>query len=245
MFLTTDRLGRLTRSRFAAPVAVALAILVLTINEVGYYGLNRTTASRDDALDARVIVHQLRRRVVDAESAQRGFLLTEREAYKPDFDRNIRDLKASITQLDALATRNPAHREPLQRLARIALSKADELQATVRMAEAGDRVGALRTVLTDMGREQMIASAQLADRIAADDTSTFATAGVMRDRTMRWSRLGIAILVALCLAAVFIALRLARSRERLAVQRESERIEQRNALQTERDKLEQEVLNRT
>jgi len=245
MFLTTDRLGRLTRSRFAAPVAVALAILVLTINEVGYYGLNSTTTARDDALDARVIVDQLRRRVVDAESAQRGYLLTRRDGYRLDFDKNIRDLKTSIAQLDALTTRNPDRREVLQRLARVASDKAAELQATVQMAMAGDHAGALQLVLTDMGREQMNAIDQFADRIAADETSTFASAGVMRDRTMQWSRLGIAILVALCLAAVFVALRLARSRERLAVQREAERIEQRNVLQVERDKLEEEVLHRT
>jgi len=46
MFLTTDRLGRLTRSRFAAPVAVALAILVLTINEIGIQ-LDRASNARD------------------------------------------------------------------------------------------------------------------------------------------------------------------------------------------------------
>src|SRR5262252_4614100 len=116
MVLTTDRLGRLTRSRFAAPVAVALAILVLTINEIGYYSLNKTTDARDQALDARVIVDQLRRKVIDAESAQRGYLLTQRPNYKPDYEKTVRDLKASIAQIDALATRNPVQREPLQRL---------------------------------------------------------------------------------------------------------------------------------
>jgi signal transduction histidine kinase len=241
----TDRLGWLTRSRFAAPVAVALAILVLTINEVGYYSLNRTSTTRDDALNARIIVDQLRRRVVDAESAQRGFLLTRSEAYRPDYEKTLADVQASIAQLDALATRNPAQRDPLQRLARIAADKLAEVQATIHMADTGDREGAMRLVLTDLGRQQMAEIDQLADRIAADETSAFATAGVLRDRTMQWSRVGIAILVALCLSAVFIALRLARSRERLAAQRENERIEQRNMLQTERDKLEQEVLHRT
>jgi signal transduction histidine kinase len=245
MFLTTDRLGRLTRSRFAAPVAVALAILVLTINEIGYYSVNRATAARDHAADARVIVDQLRRRVIEAESAQRGYLLTQRESYKPDYEKALRELRISINQIDALATRSLTQRPALQRLSRIAQDKVAELEETVRMAETGNRAGALGLVLTDIGREQMQAIDQLADRIAADETSAFATAGVARDRTMHWSRLGIAILVALCLTAVFVALRLARSRERLAIQRESERIEQRNALQLERDKLEEEVSHRT
>ena len=245
MFLTTDRLGRLTRSRFVAPVAVALAILVLTINEIGYFSLNRTTAARDAALDGRVIVDHLRRKVMDAESAQRGYLLTERETYKPAYDRAMSDLRTAIAQVDALATKNPAQRESLQRLSALAGEKFAEMEDSVRLADAGDHAGALGLVLTDIGREQMVAIDQLADRLAADETSTFAAAGVLRDRTMQWSRLGIALLVALCLAAVFVALRLARAREKLAIQRESERIEQRNALQVERDKLEQEVEHRT
>ena len=245
MYLTTDHLGRLTRSRFAAPVAVALAILVLAINEIGYYSLDRTTTARDRALDARVIVDHLRRNVIDAESAQRGYLLTQRESYRTDYVKSMRDLKTAITQLDALATSNPGQRESLQRLARVTGEKAAELEETVRIADAGDRTGALALVLTDIGREQMATIDQLADRLAADETTAFSSAGVVRDRTMQWSRLGIAVLVALCLAAVFVAVRLARSRERLAVQRESERIEQRSALQNERDRLEQEVAHRT
>jgi signal transduction histidine kinase len=245
MFLTTDRLGRLTRSRFAAPVAVALAILVLAINEIGYYSIDRTTTTRDKALDARVIVDHLRRNVIDAESAQRGYLLTQRESYRTDYVKSMRDLRTAITQLDALATSNRDQRDSLQRLARVASEKAAELEETVRMAEAGDRTGALGLVLTDIGREQMATIEQLADRLSADETTSFSSAGVLRDRTMQWSRLGIAVLVALCLAAVFVAVRLARSRERLAIQRESERIEQRNALQIERDRLEEEVAHRT
>ncbi len=245
MFLTTDRLGRLTRSRFAAPVAVALAVLVLTINEIGYYSLDRTTTARDTALDGRVIVDHLRRKVMDAESAQRGFLLTQRDTYRTAYERAMRDLKSAITQVDALATRNPAQREQLQRLSALASEKYAEMDEAVRMIQGGDRAGALGLVLTDIGREQMAAIDQLADRLAADETNAFSTAGVQRDRTMQWSRLGIAILVALCLTAVFVALRLARSREKLAIQRETERIEQRNALQRERDKLEQEVEHRT
>lgn len=245
MYLTTDRLGRLTRSRFAAPVAVSLAILVLTINEIGYYNVNRSTQARDQAVDSRVIVDRLRRLVGDAESAQRGYLLTQREAHKVPFDRSMRDLQEAITQIDALATRNTLQRTSLQRLVTIAREKVNEMQETVRLAEAGDRARAMGLVLTDIGRDQMAAIDLLADRIAADETTAFATAGVKRDQTMQWSRVGIALLVALCVLAVFVALRLARSREKLALAREAERIEQRNVLQLERDKLEQEVSHRT
>src|SRR5262245_34188218 len=163
MFLTTDRLGRLTRSRFAAPVAVALAILVLTINEIGYFSLNRSTATRDQALDARLIVEQLRRQVTVAESAQRGYLLTQRESYKPDFEKGVRDLKVGITQLEALATRNPVQRDSLLRLAKAVAEKIAELQDTIRMAEAGNRAGAVALVLSDIGREHWMAIDQLSD----------------------------------------------------------------------------------
>src|SRR2546429_4360897 len=217
MFLTIDRLGRLTRSRFSAPVAVALAILVLTINEIGYFSLDRTTTTRDQALDARLIVDQLRRKVIEVESAQRGYLVTQSEAYKPDYEKGMRDLKTSITQIDALATRNLAQRESLRRLAQVANEKAAEIQETIRIAEADDRAAALDLLLSDVGRERMAIIDQLADRIAADETGAFASAGVLRDRTMQWSRLGIAILVALCLASVFVALRLAHSRQTLGI----------------------------
>jgi signal transduction histidine kinase len=183
-------------------------------------------------------VERLRRLVVDAESAQRGYLLTQRESYKAPYEKNAADLETAIVQLDVLANRSPQQRESLQRLAQVAREKAAELRAGVSLAESGERDRALALAATDRGSEQMAVIDQMADRVAANETSAFAAAGVLRDRIMQWSRLGIAVLVALCLAAVFVALRLARARER-------ERIEQRNALRNERDKLEVEVAHRT
>src|SRR5262245_61275005 len=155
MFLTTDRLGRLTRSRFAAPVAVALAILVLTINEVGFFTLARTSVARDEALDARVIIGILRRATIEAESAQRGFLLTQRDSYRAMYERAIRNLDIAVAQVEVLAVRPGAPRESLQRLANTARDKATELRSVVRMSDDGDRAGAIAMIQTDKGRDQM------------------------------------------------------------------------------------------
>jgi len=110
----------------------------------------------------------------------------------------MRDLRAAITQIDALATRNPAQRESLRRLAQAATEKAEELQETIRLTEAGDRAAALGLVLTDIGREQTVAIDQFSDRIAADEQARLLPPACCAIEACQWSRLGIAVLVALC-----------------------------------------------
>ncbi|MGA0610923.1 CHASE3 domain-containing protein [Caldimonas sp. KR1-144] len=233
-----ERLRRLTRSRLAAPIALAFAVIVVTINEIGYQRVRESTQARDEALQVRVVVNRLRLLVADAESAQRGFLLTQRDDYKEPYSVNLGELLAVIERVKVLAAQRPAHRESLEMLAAAAEKKLDEMREVIRLVEAGQRDNALSLLLTDIGREQMVVIDRLVAQVAAAETAAFTAAGEQRDRAMMIGRVGIAVLVLLCLAAVFTALRLAHERER-------ERLERQAELQGERDKLESEVESRT
>lgn len=233
-----DPLRRLSLSRLAAPIAVSLAIIVVSINEIGYDRVSQSTRVRDEALEVRVAVDRLRVLVADAESAQRGYLLTNRVDYKEPYSLNLGELLAVIERVKALAVKRPSQRAPLEQLAAAAERKLGEMREVIRLAEAGQRDNALALVLTDIGREQMVVIDRLVAQVAAAEMAAFVAAGEQRDRAMLFGRIGITVLVLLCLAAVFRALKLTRERE-------DERIERQFELQAERDKLEREVESRT
>ena len=233
-----DPLRRLSRSRLAAPIAVSLAVIVLSINEIGYLRVRESTQSRDEALQVRVVVDRLRVLVADAESAQRGYLLTNRADYKEPYALNLGELLAVIDRIKQLSMQRSSQRESLQQLAAAAEKKLGEMREVIRLTEAGQRDNALSLVLTDIGREQMVVIDRLVAQVAAAETAAFVQAGEQRDRAMLFSRFGIAGLMVVCVIAVFSALRLMRERE-------LERAEQQALLQTERDKLELEVESRT
>jgi len=234
----TDPLRRLSRSRLAAPIAVSLAVIVVSINEIGYDRQRQSTLVRDEALEVRVAVDRLRVLVADAESAQRGYLLTNRVDYKEPYSLNLGELLAVIDQIKAMAPRRPSQRAALEELAAAAERKLGEMREVIRLAEAGQRDNALALVLTDIGREQMVVIDRLVAQVAAAETAAFIEAGEQRDRAMLFGRIGITVLVLLCLAAVFRALKLTREQE-------EERTERQIELQAERDKLEREVDSRT
>lgn len=233
-----DPIQRFSRSRIAAPLAVSLAVIVLSINEIGYLRVRESTQSRDQALEVRVVVDRLRVLVADAESAQRGYLLTNRADYKEPYSLNLGELLAVIERVKSLSAQRPTQRESLEQLAAAAEKKLGEMREVIRLAEGGQRDNALALVLTDIGREQMVVIDRLVAQVAAAETAAFVAAGDQRDRAMLFSRFGIAGLMLVCVVAVFTALRLARERE-------EERAQQQALLQAERDKLELEVETRT
>ncbi|HSI49587.1 MAG TPA: CHASE3 domain-containing protein [Ideonella sp.] len=220
------------------PLAVALALLVLLVNEMGVHSVASYNAERENALETRNVVGRLRRLLLVVESSQRGYLLTGRTAYRQPYDSTLDDLNGAIADVRALADRRPAQRDTLLKVADVAASKVSETQEVVRLFDTGDRSNAMALFMTDIGRDYMEQVTHQADEINLIEAQAFDAAGRQRDRMQVWARLGLAAMVALCLAAVFAMQRLSRDRER-------ERVQHLLALQAERDKLETEVDRRT
>ncbi len=120
---------------FAAAFAAILAIGALSY---------RSLVSRSDAADAMNHTKQVEQQiyrvegdVVDAETGQRGFLLTNREAYLAPFDQARNALPGDLLVLRQLTLDNAEHQLAITTLTPIIQAKLDELAETIRLTRSG------------------------------------------------------------------------------------------------------------
>ena len=91
----------------------------------------------------------------DAETGQRGYLLTQDIAYLEPFEKSEHDVSRLAAQLESLTSTVPEQLPRAQRLAALAKLKLEELSRTVQLARNGNPAAALAMVRTNRGRELM------------------------------------------------------------------------------------------
>jgi signal transduction histidine kinase len=235
-FLRTLETAR--RSRFAAPVALLLGLAVLLTNEVGHRRALSVIESREALLDARVEVSLLLREVIAAESGQRGYLLTGRPEYKEPYTHAAAQVQAQLTHLAQIYSRWPDRTADVKKLDELTRQRMSELETTIQMFESKAGEGWREVVLTDIGRETMLAIEGQARNMARVETTRIDESRELLTETLMFSRIGIAALVVLSLAALLLYARQARRFD-------DERLERAAQLRFERDRLEVEVERRT
>ncbi len=235
-FLRTLETAR--RSRFAAPVALLLGLAVLLTNEAGHHRALAVIASREALLEARVEVSLLLREVIAAESGQRGYLLTGRPEYREPYTRAAAQVEAQLARLANIYSNWPDRTDDVKKLDELTRQRMSELNTTITMFENTRSDSWRDLVLTDIGRETMLAIEGQARNMARAETLRIDESRELLIETLLFSRIGIAALVILSLAALLLYARQARRFD-------DERLERAAALRFERDRLEAEVERRT
>ena len=235
-FLRTLETAR--RSRFAAPVALLLGLAVLLTNEIGHQRALAVIASREALLAARVEVSLLMREVIAAESGQRGYLLTARPEYKDPYTRASAQVQAQLARLAQIYSAWPDRSADVKKLDELTRQRMSELDTTVKMFEGAHTEGWRDVMLTDIGRETMLAIEGQARSMARVETARIDESRELLTETLLFSRIVIAALVVVSLAALLMYARQARRVD-------DERLERAAQLRFERDRLEVEVERRT
>lgn len=94
-------------------------------------------------------------RLQDAETGQRGFIITGSPDYLAPFEAGQRDLDDTMARLRSLMADNPAQTERLQRLHRLAQEKLAELSETIAIREKVGFEGARQRVAANVGKRTM------------------------------------------------------------------------------------------
>jgi len=226
------------RNRGVAVIFATLAAAaVMGVSEAAFWGadeaLNQSQArhlARNDGL-------RLRELLTDAETAQRGFLLTGREDYLAPMQVAVRELPDVLTRLrgqyassewEALVTD----------ASRRANEKLSELQLVVKLHREGATTAWQGLVESDIGREKMQA---VRDAVAQLDRHELAQIARERDavfRSLSYGRFGVHGLTLISLVGLAIFLR--RNEAMHTARREHAQ-----ELAKERDRLDREVARRT
>jgi CHASE3 domain sensor protein len=229
---------QLERTSPALILGLLLALAVFVGNEWAYQRAQESINRWRGHDNADQAVQLVLRRLVDAESSQRGYLLTERKDYLvPGFDAQ-RDIGRAIAQLRVHYRASPQLMPLIDTLADRADEKLAELNETVTLHDTGRQAAALALVMTDIGREKMQAVRTAATTLLAHARDHAATERAKVLRTLDAGRLGIH--TAMMLSLLFFVHFLRKS----AALQEEQRSHARDLLH-ERERLETQVRART
>jgi signal transduction histidine kinase len=229
---------RAGRGAPAFGLAVLAGIALLAISELSYRQASRTMEHLGDSAGARLNVAQILRRVLEAESGQRGYLLTGRESYLQPVREATREVEQRIGELEARYFGERETTEVVRELEAQVRTRLSEIETVLSLHREG-RHDSWRALLSaDIGRERMEAFQQLAARLHALESDRIAEGRRTVFETLRTSRAGVFAMTAISLFALFLYLRQARA---LQVQRDAHR----RQILAERDQLEAEVQRRT
>jgi CheY-like chemotaxis protein/signal transduction histidine kinase len=170
--------------RTFAGFLVAIAA-VTVIAALSYQSLHSTeNAAENLARTAEVQTHTevLLSTLKDAETGQRGYLLTGREDYLAPFLDAKHALPAQFASLAALIAQDPAQRVRLETLKSLAAEKMDELGETVELKRAGQTEDAMKLVLTDRGKNTMDRVRAITDEMILSERQMFA------ERALTWRK---------------------------------------------------------
>jgi signal transduction histidine kinase len=162
-------------SRIWQLTGVACAAL-LALSALVAWNLERSREADGWVLHTQKVLRSLgnyTREIVDAESGQRGFLLTGQAAYLAPYDRVLADHQRKFDTLNAMVTAE-SERIKLAQLVAIMDQKLRELGITIQLAKSGNPAGALAVVREGRGRRYTVAFQRLSREIATEETTTLA-----------------------------------------------------------------------
>ncbi|HSD39255.1 MAG TPA: CHASE3 domain-containing protein [Rhodocyclaceae bacterium] len=231
---------RIERSAFFFPLAVILAGLMILISESAYNGARNNLTELGLMGRARLELFSLVQRMTDAESAQRGYILTSRKEYLTPYYSADKDVRAGLASLKSVyAQVGHTNSERLRaELEDIVNAKLKELQTSVYLYDRGMPAATRELMLSDVGRSQMVAIRKIAKDILDSENEAIANGLKSVFDALLLNRVGVAAMTAISLLMLGMFLRKGR-------QLDLQRNEQRAELQIERDRLEIEVRRRT
>jgi signal transduction histidine kinase len=232
----SDRTGW-RRGGVLALAALAVALLV-GISELGHWRSTAALTQLQATEAARGQVERLLRRMIDAETGQRGYLLTANRDYLDPYGRAADDVVDALAALRTYYSGNQAALPVLDELETMALRKLSELDTTMRLFDEGKQEVWRNLLMTGIGKEQMEALRSAAGRLLTLERDKVDAGRRDLRSTLHGSRVGVAALALALLAGLALYLRQAAAlaAERAALQR---------AVQAERDQLEIQVQHRT
>ena len=145
---------------FVGCASLALAALVLvTTGWTVYFNWADSRADIARAESNRVYLRTLNRYWNDmenAESCQRGFLLTGHDNYLAPYTQALASISDSLKTMDGVAAKRPDQRDTIARLHSLTSAKLDEMALTIKFERSGRHDAAVAEVMTDRGLVTMI-----------------------------------------------------------------------------------------
>jgi signal transduction histidine kinase len=181
----------------------------------------------------------------DAETGQRGYLITGKSAYLAPYDAGLRDFDSNIAKLVRLTESDPVVAPLVASIREIAARKRAEMAETLDVFRTSGQAPAFTRVSSDIGKHYMDELRNVASRIIAIENEAYSRtsrAQADSERTARWeSIVSVLALFLLTLTGTLLLTRELRHQRRLAANLDASEKRYRELAET----LEQQVEART
>ena len=227
-------LGVAKRSPLVLPLACLAALAIMFLSEHSYWRATSTLDEMAAIANLKLTTGLLLVGMLDAETSQRGYLLTADKAYLEPYLQGLKDSDAAMGVLRLEYGRDQYFSTLLAHINELQLAKKQVLAQALAWADDGRSEQALALVKSGVGKAQMdMLRADIAELLQLE-TERF---GQQRERLnliLTISRIGLAALCASSLLALFLYLR-----QTLILKQQT--LESRRTLQDDRDQLQDEA----
>ncbi len=220
------------------PMALLAAMVLVGINEVGHMRSQDAVEQLAQGLTTRSDVNKLLQSMLDAETGQRGYLLTGNETYLEPYDKAVATVQTNLDSLRMQFMDAPADMQEFALLSRQISRKLAEMELSLRLRRQGNEDAWKFILNTDVGKEHMEAIRQHAQELIARSDKRLQQGREQIEQSLMLSRIGIATVTAIGLLAFYMYLR-----QTQAVQ--TVNLREQELLERERDRLEGLVRDRT
>jgi signal transduction histidine kinase/CheY-like chemotaxis protein len=143
--------------RSLLPLVLGFLLLLITALSAAFLSVRRDEATRQvqQTLEIDGQLNRIQTLVTDAETGQRGFLLTGRLSYLEPYGAARRDLGPALDRLAGETAANPVQQRAIAALKTEMATKIGELQETIDLRVANRPDAALAIINNDSGKETM------------------------------------------------------------------------------------------
>jgi signal transduction histidine kinase len=220
-----------SRMAISLPLALAAALLLIGINELGYERSASAVKGIAAAQDTRNALNKLLQQMLDAETGLRGYLLTGDERYLEPYNTAVNEVNQTLDGLRTFYLSDGGNLVPVTMLSRHVSRKLAEMDLSLKLRKQGNEEAWRFVMRTDVGKEHMDAIRDQSATLIRENSIQVSASEQQIMHSLQVSRLGIAITAAIGLIAFYLylqqsnALKLAVLREQLVLERERDRLE--------------------
>lgn len=229
---------KLPHMAISLPLAVLAVVGLIFINEASFRSSSDAVADMEEAQLTRGALNGLIQTILDAETGQRGYLLTGNERYLEPYTGAINQVNQQLDELRRIFTPYPEQLAEFGIMSRHISRKLAELDLSIRMRRENKEEAWRFVLTTDVGKEQMQAIREQTIKLAAASIRNMEQGQVQIKQTLLLSRIGVSILAIVGLLAFYMYLLQTKALLNSGV-REQE------SLKRERDQLDLQVRERT
>lgn len=220
------------------PLALVAALALLLVSETSYQRSTQAIHDMAQSYQLRLDLFRLRRLMVDAETGQRGYLLTGKSTYLEPYAAATREIGQLVGRLARHYATHRSEAPEFERLARAMTTKLSELELTIKMRRDGRDEAWQGVTDSEIGLEAQRTVSQGVTRLADAEAQRIARHQAQVSESLLIGRLGVGGMTLLTLLAIYFFFRQAQLRV-------EERERQSAVLQAERDSFEAQVRRRT